>query len=71
MYNSSKCNEVEEAYEFWIFVAILLCTEWSVPQFQENEIECMIMIFVSTEADDASLPSAYLPFYARLSCMSN
>ena len=43
MYNCYKCNEVEEAH--WALLLSLLkvrCLNWSVPQFQKDEIQCMI-----------------------------
>ena len=43
MYNFYKCNEVEEAHGALLQSLLnVRCTNWSVPQFQKDEIECMI-----------------------------
>ena len=43
MYNYYKCNEVEEAHAALLLSLLnVRCSNWSVPQFQKDEIECMI-----------------------------
>ena len=43
MYNCYKCNEVVEAHGALLLSLLnVRCTHWSVPQFQKDEIECMI-----------------------------
>ena len=43
IYNCYKCNEVEEAHgPLLLSLLNVPCTNWSVPQFQKGEIECMI-----------------------------
>ena len=43
MYNCYKCNEIEEAHGALLLSLLNVgCTNWYVPQFQKDEIECMI-----------------------------
>ena len=43
MYNCYKCNEVEEAHGALLLSLLnVRCTNWYVPQFQIDEIECVI-----------------------------
>ena len=43
MYSCYKCNEVEEANGALLLSLLnVRCANWFVPQFQKDEIECMI-----------------------------
>ena len=76
MYNCNKCYKVEEAHGVLLLLLVnVRCKNWSVPQFQKDEIECMIYdVCVNWSRCFmlvCILKSEYLLSHARLSCMND
>ena len=76
MCKCNKCNEVEVAHGALLLSLLnVRCTNWSVPQFQKDKIECMIYdVCVNWSCYFMVmylLMSEYLLAHARLSCMND